>query len=88
MHKTEEVESGDLIAALYRLEKNILKIWLFDVVEEEEVQIPEEVIKLAEQRLQAKKDKDYVLSDSLRDDIAKAWFEIKDTPEWYEITKL
>jgi cysteinyl-tRNA synthetase len=26
MHKTEEVESGDLIAALYRLEKNILKI--------------------------------------------------------------
>jgi len=69
------------------LEDNFLKLWLFETIVEEKFDIPTEVTALADQRIEAKKNKDYALADELRNKIAALWFQLKDTKEWYEITK-
>jgi cysteinyl-tRNA synthetase len=48
-----------------------LKLDLFEKVEEETVEIPAEVKELAEQRLQAKAEKNYALADELRNKITE-----------------
>lgn len=53
----------------------------------ESVEIPPEVIDLAEQRVAAKKMKDFALCDILRDKISELGFEIMDTKDGYEIKK-
>ena len=61
----------------------------FDKVKEEkvEVDVPEDVIALAEQRLTARKEKNWAESDRLRAEIAERGFAIKDTATGYEIMK-
>ena len=61
----------------------------FDKVKEEkvEVQVPDEVVALAEQRLAARKEKNWAESDRLRNEIAERGYAIKDTATGYEITK-
>jgi cysteinyl-tRNA synthetase len=76
-----------MLIVLHWLEKNLLKIWLFDTVLEEKIEIPADVIQFADQRIQAKKDKDYALADELRTKVLELWFQIKDTKDWYEIIK-
>jgi len=56
----------------------ILDISCFEV---QELEIPADIIELAKKRDQAKSDKNYELSDSLRDEIHAAWFTIQDTKE-------
>lgn len=56
----------------------ILDISCFEVVEQD---IPEEIISLAKQRDQAKSDKNYELSDSLRNEIIAAGYTLTDTKE-------
>jgi len=51
-------------------------------------EIPEEIIDMAKKRQQARKQKDYVLSDKLRDQIAEKGYEIKDTVDGFKITKI
>ena len=46
---------------------------------------PKEVIDLAEQRIQARANKDFVLSDQLRDKISDLGYVIKDSPGGYEL---
>lgn len=89
LDKVEAVDMNDFFVALHRLEKNLLKIWLFDRIGQEAVKIdiPTEITALADQRVQAKKDKDYARSDELRKKIIDLWREIKDTKDGYEITK-
>lgn len=72
---------------IFRLEKNFLKVWLFEAIVEEKFDIPAEVTTLADQRIEAKKNKDYALADELRNKIAALWFQVKDTADWYEISK-
>ncbi len=50
-------------------------------------EIPEEIIKLAEERQKAKQDKNYSLSDELRNKISSLGYEIKDTNDGYKINK-
>jgi len=47
--------------------------------------IPADIHALAEQRLQAKKDKDWGACDQLRDQITAQGWSIKDTPDGYEL---
>lgn len=68
------------------LEGFFLKLGLFE--KEEILDVPSKIIDLANQRLQAKQDKNYALSDQLRNKIKEAWYEIKDTKDGYEITKI
>jgi cysteinyl-tRNA synthetase len=52
------------------LEENFLKVGLFEITIEEKFDISAEVTELADQRLEAKKNKDYALADELRNKIA------------------
>ncbi len=53
----------------------------------ENIDIPEDVKVLAEERIIAKKEKDFVKADKLRDDILSLGFELLDTKDGYEIKK-
>lgn len=53
----------------------------------ENVEVPQEVINVAEQRLQARKDKDYAASDLLRKKLTELGYEVKDTAAGYALTK-
>ena len=70
------------------LEDNFLKLWLLETIVEEKVDIPTEVTDFANQRIEAKKNKDYALADELRNKIAELWFQVKDAKDGYEITKI
>lgn len=80
------------MSILYWFEKNFLKIWLFwektEVTLIETIKISDEITELAEQRKQAKLDKNYALSDELRNEINSLGREIKDTKDGYEISKI
>lgn len=78
----------NVYAIITRLEDNYLKLWLFETIVEEKFDIPAEVITLADQRVEAKKNKDYTLADKLRNKITELWFQVKDTADGYEITKI
>ena len=77
--------TSEIVWVINRLDKVFLKLDLFEKVEEETVEIPAEVKELAEQRLQAKSEKNYALADELRNKITEMWFTIKDIPGGYEI---
>lgn len=74
-----------IIEVVRELEEKILKIWLFDFKSPKEV--PAEIIALAEQRKEAKSEKNYALADELRNQILQAGWEIKDSKEGYELSK-
>ncbi len=80
--------TAEIIWVIHRLDQVFLKLDLFEKVEEETIEIPVEVKELAEQRLQAKAEKNYALADELRNKITGMWFTIKDIPGWYEINSL
>ena len=52
------------------------------------LEITDEVKKLADERIEARKNKDFKKSDELRDEIKKLGFELKDTPDGYKISKI
>lgn len=53
-----------------------------------ESEIPKEVQDLIKEREQVRKNKDWIKSDQLREEIVKLGYEIKDTPEGTEIKKM
>ena len=69
------------------LEEKVLKIWLFSSDDSSDLDIPEQVMVLAEQRKQAKADKNYALADQIRTELASYWREIKDTKDGFELIK-
>lgn len=69
------------------LEEKVLKIWLFSSDDSSELDIPEQILVLAEQRKQAKSDKNYALADQIRAELLDQWWEIKDTKEGFELIK-
>lgn len=71
---------------VYQMAMEFDKVLSLNLDQQEE--IPEEIVKLANQRLEARKNKDWALSDSLRDEIAKLGYQIKDSKDGYEINKI
>jgi len=57
------------------------------ILSEEEQDIPEEIYKLAEERWNAKKNKEWALSDSLRDKILNLGYTVEDSKDNYRILK-
>lgn len=75
-------------AIIKRFDENILKCDLFSAENKHTTKdIPDHITDLAHQRILAKQEKNYTLADQLRSDIQEAGFEIKDTPQGFEITK-
>lgn len=70
-------------------DRDVLKLglidWVIDVFTLQEVEIPEEITLLAQQRLEAKQSKNYATADALRDQIIQAGRTVKDTTDWFEI---
>lgn len=69
------------------LEEKVLKIWLFSSSDSSDLDIPEQILVLAEQRKQAKADKNYALADQIRAELLDQWWEIKDTKDGFELIK-
>ena len=78
-----DIKDEDKKATLLDFDK-VLGLGL-DKIEAEKV--PQAVIDSAEQRLEAKKAKDFKKSDELRDEIGKLGFEIEDTKEGYKLKR-
>jgi len=57
------------------------------VMEFDDMKIPAEIKKLAEERLKAREDKDFDKSDKIRDEIKKKGYSLDDTKEGYIIKK-
>jgi len=55
---------------------------------EEHEEIPEDIIRLADERWEAKKNKDYAKADELRKQILDLGYEIKDMPGEFKINKI
>ena len=65
---------------------------VFDVLgiklQTKEVKVSQEILNLAEERKQARDEKDFEKSDELRDKIKELGFEIKDVKDGYELVKI
>ena len=81
--KEVNYDSEELYIILYWLEKNILKLWLFDV--EENIDIPANIQSLAQQRRDAKQSKDFATADKLRKKLHDTGREMVDGKEGFEI---
>jgi cysteinyl-tRNA synthetase len=70
-------------------DRDVLKVWLtqwvIDLLETPTIEVPQEIVDLAQQRLEAKQSKDYATADTLRDHITQAGWTVKDTADWFEI---
>ncbi len=71
----------------FRQINDIFNIWQIEHKQIETIEIPDEIIKLAEERLQAKKQKDFTRADNIRNQINAMGYIIIDTKEGYEIKK-
>jgi cysteinyl-tRNA synthetase len=65
--------------------KKLNEVLGFLILEKVEVNIPDEIKQLAEERIQAKQTKDFALADKLRQEITNRGYEIKDISGGYEI---
>ena len=79
----------EIIWIIVWLDKQVMKMDLLWEKEKTEstAEIPEEITQLANQRLQAKQEKNYALADELRNQIQSKGYTIKDIPGWFEIEK-
>lgn len=87
LHSALSKSGTELLPLLHELEEKVLKIWLFSTETPASQEVPEAIVSLAEQRKQAKAEKNYALADELRTQITQAGWEIKDTKEGYELSK-
>jgi len=82
--KDDNVSNADKKATLLDFDK-VLGLGLEDLKEEI---IPEEIMKLVEEREQARKNKDFKKSDEIREKIKSLGYEIKDSGDNYKINKI
>lgn len=81
---------NDVLNILYYLDKNLLKLDLFEQAESlltATIDIPAEIDELAQLRWNAKISKNYQLADEIKQKILSNWFDIRDTKEGYEVIK-
>ena len=83
-------QNPEIIWIIVWLDKHVMKLDLLWKNEESKVNedIPEEITEFANQRLQAKQEKNYALADELRTKIQEKWYNIKDIPWGFEIEKM
>lgn len=72
---------------IYQLMMEFNKILGFDFEEKAENKIPQEIEDLAKQRWQAKQNRDFAKADSMREELAKKGYVVKDSKDGYVIEK-
>jgi cysteinyl-tRNA synthetase len=81
--KSDE-KAEDIVATILDFDK-VFGLRISEELKEEK--IPEEVVELLNQREEARVNKKYAQSDSLRDEIAKFGFKVMDTPEGQKVER-
>jgi cysteinyl-tRNA synthetase len=71
----------------YQTIKKMDEVFGLKLLEKEKIEVPSEVKKLAEQRWEAKKKKDFKKADEIREKVSKLGFAIMDNPDGWEIKK-
>lgn len=83
--------SEDDIKDVLLFDEQITKLWLCKWVcileEQQNIEIPAEITALAEQRLEAKGNKDWTKADELRNKLKSLWWAVKDVSGGYELEK-
>ncbi len=94
----DDLNTPEALAVLWRLVRNekaegklrtikkMDEVFGLKLLEKEKVKVPGEVKKLAQQRWEAKKKKDFMKADELRNKINKLGYAISDKPDGYDIT--
>jgi cysteinyl-tRNA synthetase len=82
--KTEGLAAAQALAALHRI---LRALGLVLPETEKEIDIPAEILALAEQRLAVRQAKDWTQSDVLRDQLAAQGWTIKDSKDGYELSQ-
>lgn len=81
----------DTLYDILLLDMKILKIWLLSwintILTTSLKTAPSHIKKLADERLQAKKDKDYARADALRESIQNHWWTVLDSSDGYSLKK-
>ncbi len=75
------------IAELLKKFDGVMALSIDKEIKKKDYEIPEEIIKIAKEREEARKNKDWAKSDELRDLISKKGFLIKDSQNGYKIEK-
>ena len=65
-----------------------LGLKLDEFKEEKKAEIPDDVVALANKRLEVRKNKNWAESDKLRDEISALGYRIKDSKDGYELEKI
>ena len=92
IHVSSKNPSCEDIIDILLFDQHILKLWLLHSVREllakkdEVFDIPQEVIDVAEDRMKAKKNKNYELADDMRTELIWLWRIVKDVAWGYELT--
>lgn len=83
----EMPKSEDVYAQAIKFDE-VLGLDLDKTTEEEKITIPQNILELANQRLLAKANKDYALSDKIRAEIENLGYKVIDKKDGYEIEKI
>lgn len=87
LKSAQKLEGGQAAANLAAFDTILNALGLELPAEEESTDAPADVRELAEQRWQAKQNKDWAASDQLRDQLASMGWTIKDNPDGYELSR-
>lgn len=82
----DDASAADKLALLYEFDK-VLGLGL-EALQPEQVDVPDDVAALVEQRSTARANKDWAESDRLRDEIAALGYAVKDTAGGAEVTRM
>lgn len=87
--KYSQEEAIEITKAILALDKKVLKLdMLKQIQKRKNEKIPDNIIKIAEQREEARKNKDFSKADELREEIKKQGYTIKDETDWYSLEKI
>ena len=83
-----ETRKSPKLAQLLLKFDTVLGLKIDEKEEKNNTQIPEEIIKLAEKRQQARQEKNWAESDKIREEIAQKGYTIEDTKDGYKLNKV
>lgn len=79
-------ESKQELIKLFNELNDIFDIWVFGERPVDTIQIPDQVVKMAEDRIIARKNKDWAEADRIRGEIQNAGYIVKDSKDGYELS--
>jgi len=81
------IEEYKSLFSMYETFNEVLNIIDFEKIEKKE-EIPAKILEKFEARNKAKKEKNFILADSLRDELLKEGYKIIDTRDWAKLEKI